>query len=89
MKIRTPIQQMRVVSRRQTYIQHILFVLLVLALMQTWEYHEEAADAKSVAAQHERDFTECLKGKWRTVTPDGKEWGCLGVEMNDPKWKDR
>lgn len=89
MKIRTPIKQMRVVSRRQTYIPHILFVLLCWSLAITFDYHDQAETAKAIATQHEREFTECLKGKWRTVTPDGKEWGCLGVEMNDPKWRER
>jgi hypothetical protein len=82
MRIRTPIRPVTGIEVRKTYWPHLLTILLLWFSAMTLDFYDQKIQAENVAAQHERDFTECLKGKWRTVTDDGTEWGCLPVQAN-------
>lgn len=85
MRIRTPIGKTIVVRMHERYYFHLLFVLFCWSLAMTFDYHDQVQEANYWAAKHERDFTECLKGKWRHTDESGTEWGCLKVEYNEPR----
>jgi hypothetical protein len=82
MRIRTPIRPVIGIEVRKTYLPHLLVILLLWSIAMTFDFRDQKLQAEIVATQHERDFTECLKGRWRTVTEDGTEWGCLPVQAN-------
>lgn len=85
MKIRNPIRPLVTMERRKSYIPHLLTILLGWSLAMTLDFYDQKQQAEEEAARHERDFTSCLRGEWRTVTEDGVEWGCLPVQRNAPK----
>lgn len=78
----TQIKPVRVVEARQTYITHLLAVALLWALAMTFDYRDQAAVAEARAERIDAEFTDCLKGKWREVTEQGVELGCMPVEQN-------
>lgn len=84
MKIRNPIRSTRIVETRTTYIPHILIIGLLWVGAMTWDYHDQAETAKELAAHYNEEHSKCLKGEWRTTTPDGTEWGCMPVMSNIP-----
>lgn len=85
MKFRNPIRRMAVVEKRKTYIPHLLTVLLGWSLAMTMDYNSQLHEAEEKYHEVDRAFTECLRGNWKTVTPDGVEWGCMEVQKFDPR----
>ena len=87
MKIRNPITPLRVVTRRQTYVPHILFILLLWSLAMTMDYHDQAAEAEASAQSMSSQMAECLNGTWRGIAEDGTQIGCMKAVTNDPNWR--
>lgn len=84
MKTRTPIRDLRVVETRQTYLPHLLAIACLWLLAMSMDYADAAAQAHQRATRINAEHTACLQGKWRAVTAQGVELGCLPVQINPP-----
>lgn len=80
----TPINRLKVVEDRKSYVPHMLAIALLWSLAMTLDYRDQAAAANARAARMDAEHTACLRGEWRAVTEQGVELGCLPVEINEP-----
>ena len=81
----TPIRQMRVVERRQTYWPHLLAIACLMLLAMTMDYHDQATAAKASAADMSAQMSACLRGEWKGTSADGVQIKCYEAEAFDPK----
>lgn len=89
MKIRTPIRPLRIVDRRRTYLPHLLAIALLWTLAMTLDYHDQAAAENERAESWKSQMSECLNGRWRGITSDGTQVGCMPAEEFSPSERSR
>jgi len=82
MKVRTPIRPMVVTTKRTTYLPHLLVILLLWAVAMTLDYHDQVAAERERADRMTAQMVDCLNGKWRGISADGVEVGCMRAVTN-------